>query len=545
MLSNIQVFLEKNRKWLFGFLLVVIVVPFVFTIGSMPGLVGGKRSHKLRLFGYDLNDRKQQEEVVRNGALSIALQTGNEENAWMESAQGYAFYRLLLLSIARDLRLPNPSESALGEFVKTRALFHDKDGQFKPELYNTYLENWKQRFGKAYSLRNLLEEDYRCEQVRSVLMKGGFVLPNETVAFFKNMKATYQLDYLVVKNEEPLPEKVHENALNDYYDAHKADYQVGQRADVTLLFFENKKYAEVIPNISDKDLETYFEAHKSDFRDKNNDKSKDPVLKDVRDRVKTALETEHMSHVALESASQFVMQVYEKNLALESEAWKELVDKNDIRCIHSIAPYTRDNIPEKKGLSKEVLRTAFDLNEDHFLSDPTPVKNGVIVVALKKFLPPYLPELDAVREKVTADVKADQRKKTFSAKVDNLIKFLQDVKSEKQLTDKGLETKKLENFSLENGFLQLSKLLQIQSLFAFMKELNVLPLNKWSKAYEGVDETVVLFCCKEKKYPEDIATSEDFKEFEKNFFAHQRQQQSETLLREMLEDTMNNSGILR
>lgn len=544
MLSNIQVFLEKNRKWLFGFLLVVIVVPFVFTIGSMPGLVGGKRSHKLKLFGYDLSDRKQQEEVVRNGALSIALQSGNEENAWMESAQGYAFYRLLLLSIARDLRLPNPSEVALGAFIKTRALFRDKEGQFKPELYNTYLENWKHRFGKAYSLRSLLEEDYRCEQVRSVLMKGGFVLPKESEAFFKNMKATYQLEYLVVKNEEPLPEKVHENALRDYYDAHKADYLVGQRADVTLLFFENKKYAEAIPNITEKDLEAYFDAHKADFKLKDKDgKDKDPVFKDVRDRVKTALETEHMSHVALESASQFVMQAYEKNLALESEAWKALVDKNDIRCIHSVAPYTRDAIPEKKGLPKEVLQSAFDLNEDHFLGDPTPVKNGVIVVALNKFLPPSQPELDAVREKVTADVKADQRKKAFDAKVANLGKFLTDGKS--KLSDKGLETKKLENFSLETGFLQLSKLLQINALFAFMKELNTFPLHQWSKAYEGADETVVLFRCNEKKFPENIAELEEFKTFVKNYIERQRVQQSETLLREMLEDTMNNSGVRR
>lgn len=543
MLSNIQVFLERNRKWLFGFLLVVIVVPFVFTIGSMPGLVGGKRSHKLRLFGYDLSNRKQQEEVVRNGALSIALQTGKEDSAWMESAQGYAFYRLLLLSIARDLRLPKPSEANLGEFIKTRPLFIDKEGKFKPELYNTYLDNWKQRFGKAYSLRKLLEEDCRCEQVRSVLMKGGFVLPKESEAFFKNMKATYQLEYLVVKNEEPLPENVHENALRSYYDAHKADYQVGQRADVTLLFFENKKYAEAIPHLSDKDLEVYFNAHKSAFADK--DKGKEPTFSEVRDRVKKVLENEHMSHIAMESASQFVMQVYDKNLAMESEAWKELLDKNDIRCIHSIAPYSRDTVPEKKGLPPEILRSAFDLNEDHFLGDPVHVKNGVVVVALKKFLPPYLPELDAVREKITADVKAGERKKAFGVKVDNLLKFLQNAKSENQLSEKGLETQKLEKFSLETGFLKLSKLLQLNALFAFMKDLSTLPLNTWSKAYEGSDETVLIFRCTEKKFPENIATSADFKEFDKNFLERQRMQQSETLLREILEETMNNSGIIR
>ena len=123
--------------------------------------------------------------------------------------------------------------------------------------------------------------------------------------------------------------------------------------------------------------------------------------------------------------------------------------------------------------------------------------------------------------------------------------FLQGVKPEQNLSEKGLETKKLENFSLETGFMELSKLLQMQALFAFMKDLNALSLNKWTKAYEGVNDTAILFCCKEKKYPEDLATSEEFKEFEKNFTARQRVQQSETLLREMLEDTMNNSGIIR
>ena len=285
MLSGIQVFLEKNRKWLFGFLLVVIVVPFVFTIGSTPGLVSGKKAQKMTLFGYDLNDRSQLEQVVRNGAISIALRSGNEDNAWMESAQGYAFYRLLLLSIARDLRLPAPSEEILGGFIKTLPLFCDENNNFKAETYNTYLKNWKENFGKSYSLRSLLIEDYLCDQVRGVMMKSGFVLPKESELFFKHLKATYNFDYIVVKNEEKLPEKVHENALREYYDTHKDNYTVGQRADVTLLFFENKKYREQLPVISEKDVELYFDEHKDSFADKE---GKVPELKDIKDRVRTA-----------------------------------------------------------------------------------------------------------------------------------------------------------------------------------------------------------------------------------------------------------------
>ena len=73
MLSYIQSFLEKHSKWLFGSLLVVIIVPFVFTIGSMPGLVSGRKTKMIKLFGCDLNDRNQMEEIVRRGALSIVL----------------------------------------------------------------------------------------------------------------------------------------------------------------------------------------------------------------------------------------------------------------------------------------------------------------------------------------------------------------------------------------------------------------------------------------------------------------------------------------
>ena len=542
MLSGIQVFLEKNRKWLFGFLLIVIVVHFVFTIGSTPGLVSGKKAQKMTLFGFDLNDRAQLEHVVRNGAISIALHTGNEENAWMESAQGYAFYRLLLLSIARDLRLPEPSEEILGGFVKTLPLFCDENKNFKADIYNTYLKNWKQNFGKSYSLRSLLVEDFLCDQVRGSMQKSGFVLPQESELFFKHLKATYNFDYIVVKNEEKPIEKVHENDLRKYYDAHKSDYMIGQRADVTLLFFENKKYMEQMPSISEKDVEMFFDEHKDSFVGKD---GKVPEFKEIKERVRLALETEHLNRLANDSASQFVLDVYDKSIALDSEAWKALVDKNDARCIRSIDPYTRDNIPEKKGLSKDVLRRAFDLNEDHFLSEPVSVKNGVVVIVLNKFLPSYLPEMDAVREKVIADVKSFERKEAFQRKVDNLCKFLKDNGSVEKLTQKGFQTQKLENFTLEGSFESLGKLLQLQSIFEFSKDLDMVKLNQWSKAYVGQDDTVVLFCCRDRKLPEVEKTSEEFKKFDENFTQHQRIIQSETLLREILEDTMNSGSMRR
>lgn len=536
MLSGIQVFLEKNRKWLFGFLLIVIIVPFVFTIGSTPGLVAGKKMSAMKLFGYNLNDRKQLETVVRNGALSIALQTGNEENAWMEAAQGYAFYRLFLLSMAQQLRLPTPNEEVLQTFLQKLPLFCDEKQQFSPETYNTYLSNVKQMFGKTFSLRQLLEEDYLCAQVRDVLQRTGFVLPKECEALFKHAKAHYNFDYFVVKNEEVVPEQVTEADLREYFDNHQEDYRVGQKADVVLLFFDAKNYVASLPVVTDEILENFFNEHKNDFK---SEKGEDVVFSDVKEQVKSAWTEEQLFVLAEQSAMELALTVYNQSIVYESELWKQLLDKNDVRCIHSLAPYTRDNLPKNKGLPEDVLLKAFELSEDHFLGDPMRVKKGVVLVALKKLIPSYIPEMDEVRGRLTADVKLFKREKAFDEKVEQLVNLLQTSNLEKAKTAFKLETKTLEDFSLENGFKVLYELLQPHVIFEFMQTMGRLPLNQWSKAYPGVGDTVVLFKCTQQKLGEIAEESEDFKKFKQNYLMHQKQVQSNAVLHEIMEDAMN------
>ena len=536
MLSWIQVFLEKNRKWLFGFLLIVIVVPFVFTIGSTPGLVAGKKMRAMKLFGYNLNDRKQLEIVVRNGALSIALQTGNEENAWMEAAQGYAFYRLFLLSMAQQLCLPTPNEEVLQAFLQKLPLFLDEKQQFNPETYNTYLSNLKQNFGKTFSLRQLLEEDCLCQQVREVLQKSGFVLPKECEVLFKHAKAQYNFDYFVVKNEEVVPEQVTEADLRDYFETHQEDYRVGQKADVVLLFFDTKNYAASLPVVTDEILENFFNLHKDLFKVED---GKEVVFGAVKDQVKSAWTEEQLFMLAEQSAMELALNVYNQSIAYESELWKQLLDKNDVRCIHSLAPYPRDNLPKNKGLPEDVLLKAFELSEDHFLSEPMRIKKGVVLVALKKFIPSYIPEMDEVRERLTADVKSFKREKAFEEKVEQLVNLLQNSNLEKAKTAFNLETKTLENFSLESSFTALYTLLQPHAIFEFMQNMGRLPLNQWSKAYPGVEDTVVLFKCTQQKLGEIAEESEDFKKFKQNYLLHQKQVQSNAVLHEIMEDAMN------
>jgi hypothetical protein len=71
MISLLQNFLQKHHKLLFGTLLVIIVIAFVFTIGA-PG-VGLRRIKHSYLYGRDISDTHESDEMRRDVLCSAVL----------------------------------------------------------------------------------------------------------------------------------------------------------------------------------------------------------------------------------------------------------------------------------------------------------------------------------------------------------------------------------------------------------------------------------------------------------------------------------------
>ena len=521
MLSSIQIFLEKNRRWLFGFLLVVIIVPFVFTIGNMPGFFWRKKSSLPQWCGYDLSNRKQLEEVMLKGAMSMALREGSESNQWMENAQMYSLYRLWLLSLVRAIRLPEPTEGQLQDFIKTRKLFWDDKQQFQPSLYNQKLKSWKFPF----PMRSLLVEDYQSETLQSVMQGVGCVLPQEVETAFRTLKSTYDLEYLVVKNEEKVgPLRLEE--LHKFFEEHKEDYRVPKKAEVTLLLFAAKQYMPLLAQPAEEELQAYWKNHSADFEQKGEKQE----FSNVRERVKSAWQSKKLLQLAEEAASKWVVHVYDHSLVRNSEAWKQELETNHIRSIRSLS-YASNQIPEEKGLPKEFLLKAFELSDDHFLSDPYPLPEGVGVLVLNQFLPPYLPKYDDVQDRVKEDAQRAYRHKAFHARVEKLALVLQ----KKGKIEKGLEVKPLPPLCLEKmSFEPLLNVLHVRDFFKFMKDIRSFQPNHWSKSYKGEGDSVVFFYCKDKKCPENITDNDAFRRYKEEFYARSGQTQLTMLANEAL-----------
>lgn len=525
MLSAIQKFLERNRRWLFVFLLIVIVVPFVFTIGNAPGLSGGHKTKSLKVFGYNLSDRKDLQEQAVRSMQSLILQGESEDKAWQAAMSGYLFYRLWLLSLAQNLRLPEPNDEQLQAFIRTRKRFLNEQGGFQPDLYNAFLTAWTMPF----LLKSLMIEDYQCEQLQSALEGVGSLLPGEAEQAYRTLKTTYDLNYWVVENKEQVPEAVRDADLQAYFQKHSEAFRVPQKADVTLLVFNNHHYRSQLPTPSDAALTTYFNQHSEAFKVNGGL----PDFSSIKSKVKTAWENEQLKQLAGAAANQLATQVYEQSLTLGSAEWKQLIQSYGVQCM-AIPPYAQTDNPQSSQVSKEVLSRAFDLNQEHFLSDPFPLNEGVGLLVLNKFIPSYIPDLSSVRSSVLAAIKKDKKQELFAQKIIQIKHLLTTKAKANSMNLKSIA------LSIEHmNFQSLSKVLTRDGLLELLNDLGRFKNDQWFGAYTGIGDSVVFFFCKNKIVPQNFAKSAEFKAFSSRLLAERKQVQSQAVAQELIAAAIN------
>lgn len=525
MLSAIQKFLERNSRWLFVFLLIVIVVPFVFTIGNSPGLSGGRKTKNLKVFNYDLSNRKDLQEQAVRSMQSLILQGESEDRAWQAATSGYLFYRLWLLSLAQNLRLPEPNDEQLQAFIRTRKRFLNEQGEFQADLYNAFLKAWSMPF----LLKSLIIEDYQCEQMQSALSGVGSLLPGEAEQAYRTIKTTYNLEYWVIENKEQAPETVSDADLQAYFQKHSEDFRVPQKADVTLLVFNNHRYRSQLPTPSDIVLTTYLNQHSEAFKVNG----ELPKFLSIKNKVKDAWEAEQLKQLAGAAAHQLATQVYEQSLTLGSAEWKQLIQSYGVQCV-AVPPYAQGDSPQNSQVSKEVLSHAFDLNQEHFLSDPFLLNEGVGLLVLNKFIPSCIPDLSSVRSSVLTAIKKDKKQELFAQKIAQ-IKHLLNTKA--KVNNMHLESIAL---SIEHmNFQSLSKVLTRDGLLELLNDLGRFKNDQWFGAYTGVGGSVVFFFCKNKIMPQDFAKSTEFKAFSSRLLAERKQIQSQAVAQELIAAEIN------
>ncbi len=424
MITWIQKYFKHHFRAIFGVLLALIIVSFVFTIGASGGLGQGERRMVDRhFFGYNLGLQQDQQRLVGDAGLSANLQTGAMGGLEAEQIQNYAFQRAATLHLADLWHIPAPTTPEITDQIKTLRMFAGQDGQFDAKAYATFLDNLKTnpRGVKEGDVLRVLAADVRADKVNKLIAGPGYVLPSDVKSQLARADTSWTIATASVDYASFAPTlNPSEADLTKYFEEEAARYQIPPRVVVTFADFSSLNHLAGV-TVSEAEVRGYYDANPSRFPkaatvkpadDKTPEKS-DPAADyaAARPQAEATLKLERAQKLATKSASDLSLALYENKVT--AAGLDAFLAKLKLSA-KSLAPFTREAGPAERGGSRDVATEAFKLpREDRYYSEAIAVPAGAVVLFWKETQPARKPLLTEVRDKVVADWTEGEKRRRF------------------------------------------------------------------------------------------------------------------------------------
>ena len=431
MISWIQHHLIRHGRWIFLTLLAVIIVAFVFTIGATPGCTTDRSGYEENLFyGIDLNSPRDSEVIIEKVQLSAIL--NGQEIRSDEQFQNQLTSRIALLHLADEIGVPSPNQETLSDYITTKAAFLGADGKFSANAYTSFVDSMESnpRTSQGFVLV-VLEEDYRINQIVSILSGPGYLLPAESISQTQRRATKLNLITAELNYADFLPEiTIEEAALRGYYEANKLRYKIPERIKASYAYFDLEAYVGKVPRPSEAELREHFTSNQDGFladheltnpaesvADGEEEMPKEAsavTFSDVREAVTRSYMVEQEARMANEAAQGFAYTLYRDEIKRDSAAFNELLKEANLSLIE-IEPYTLASA-NQRALSSDLLESAFKLGGNRYYSDAYAVDGGFAVLLYEGRIAPEIPEFETVQSELTNDYMTDEKRRLFNEK---------------------------------------------------------------------------------------------------------------------------------
>lgn len=519
MITRLQTFFLKHNKWLFGGLLVVIIVTFVLTIGpqSFFGSGGPAERKSLRYYGYDLASESDQRAMAYTAEISSILHP--ELQVRRDQLMDYAYLRVAALGIADRLGIGEPSREDLARYVESLPIFSDpQSGGFSAQTYQGLVDALQAngRYTRE-SIATVLQEDFRIREVRQALSGPDYSLPFELKNEYLDQQTTYdmvlaRLDY---ESFAPVIEATEEE-LTQFYRENPSRYEIPETLSVTALLFKGETYLEEVAEPEAAELEAYFTTNKARYQtppspDSEEENAPEEVkLEDIREVVAMDWKREQARRIAAKKGEQFSLRLWQESVALDSPAFEALLEEFSVQT-QDIPPYSRNQAPRIPDAPVQLLNSMwiYANNPNRYFSDIAQISEGAVVLITRDLTEARLPAFDEVRERVLVHYQVAEKRRLFAEKGTALHQEISSRLGEEPFAtiaaSLDLETTDLESFTGEN----IPAELQRSNLWEQSRHLEQGAISEMLiQASEGLFVYV-----QEKNVPELEADSEDFQAY--------------------------------
>jgi len=536
MISAIQNFLQKHHKWAFSILLVIVIVAFVFTIGNMgAGGPVADRGPEQHFYGFDLSNNNVRNHLEKGATLSMVFNNQYNPNMPQDFMEQRVKARALMLSLASQLNLPDPSRANLknfnepfAEFVRTQPFFQDEEGNFLPERVDmavAFAQN-ALNVGESY-VNQVLYEDWRIDQAYEAVAGPGYVLPWEA----RHNAIQRNADWSVLVAQKRLADFTPEinptdDEVQQYYALNQENYEVPVQWNVDYLFFPTQAYMAKAEAPTEEAIEDYYAKNKVRFTEAGAEEPK--PLEDVRPEIEATLKEQDASDLAIRAADDFINYLHSENIERGSPTYAERLKLLPAQA-GELPSFSQQSLPANSPVPRTALRNAFTLTEGNWYSDAIPGQGGAYVLLFKGTEPAYIPELEDVRTQVVADLKESRRREAFREHLETVVADLRSAVETGQsfedvAKEKGLAVNRHEKFKLTSPPAGFNYQL-----------LNDLPgLNEGEVEERILGDTAHIVYVMEKIVPEIAEDSDKIEESRETFASRSRMLTSGAILQDLM-----------
>ncbi|HEY5079880.1 MAG TPA: peptidyl-prolyl cis-trans isomerase [Opitutaceae bacterium] len=419
MISWIQRTFQHHFKIIFGTILTVTVLSFVFTIGSTPGI--GRSEHKevnQVFFGHNMASAEEKARIGEDARLSATLRYGGEVSA--DQMQFYAFQRVAALHLADQMHIPQTGDDEMKQFILGLRYFQGSDGHFDESRYDALRNSVKG--GGAVSeadITRVIKDDVRANKIELYLGGPGYVMPRDVTQILLKGDTTWtvmtaSVDYSAYDPGITLSEA----DIAKFFSSNAFRYTIAPRVSVDYINFPATDFTSQV-TLTDAEVREFYNANPRRFPKAAPDKAAAAKAEPSADfaaaepRVRAELQLETAKKAAAKAASDLAYALYEGKVSNGASLDSFLAERK--LKASSLAPFTLEAGPSELQGSHEVAAAAFDLDASRFYSEGIPTSDGAVVLLWKASLPSREPLLAEVRERVVADARDNEKRTRFIA----------------------------------------------------------------------------------------------------------------------------------
>jgi hypothetical protein len=414
MITWLQNATGKHHRLIFGFLLVIVVVSFVFYGFAGRGALKGNGAYMY--MGVDLNDPSLRRRFADANFFSGQRMGGGEEALKQWVAE---------LNLADSLGVPNPSETEIRKIAReATAAPESKDAgdalaKFidlaSKQLNATDLET-RARF-EAF-----IKDSWRINKAVITLAGPGHATGGQIKRILERVRSQWTVDVARFDASKFKPEvKVDEAKAKAAFAANTENYRIPAKVDVTAVVIAPTA-ADTAP-VSDEEIITmgYNVADKFKF---DPTKVKEQALAKRAELEKLVRHDRAIHNFSGDIDNELVDKFPVESTKADSKEFAAWLKSKNAK-LTTVATFESGSAPTVAGIPAAALRQAGELSEKDWRSSVYPNEVGAVFVFLNKRTPDRLPSFDEVKAKAVENWQASVRNRLLGEEIAKLGKAIQ------------------------------------------------------------------------------------------------------------------------